>query len=190
METTAVATTATTRGEVHGTKATAQAMSFQAQGKPARTAQIQREPKPRTHVRHMSSSLLLSSSPLPWPSLLPPSSPLLWPSLLPPSNPLSRPSMLPSSSPLSWPSLLPPSSPLSWPSLLPPSNPLSRPSLLPSSSPFSRSNLLPPSSPLSWPSLLRGLSSSPSWPKTISTIWTYHRAEGILTIFLRGFDIS
>ena len=44
MATTAVATTATTHGEVHGTKAMAQAMSFQAQGKPARAAQIQREP--------------------------------------------------------------------------------------------------------------------------------------------------
>ena len=40
------------------------------------------------------------------------------------------------------------------------------------------------------PSYSHGLSNSPSRPKTISTIRTYHRAGGILTIFLHGFGIS
>ncbi|KAM1405681.1 hypothetical protein ACFXTH_000458 [Malus domestica] len=35
-----------------------------------------------------------------------------------------------------------------------------------------------------------GFPSSPSLHKTISTIQTYHRAWGILTTFLHGFDIS
>ncbi|KAM2945154.1 hypothetical protein COP2_028100 [Malus domestica] len=35
-----------------------------------------------------------------------------------------------------------------------------------------------------------GFPSSPSRPKTISTIRTYHRTGGILTIFFHGFDIS
>ena len=40
------------------------------------------------------------------------------------------------------------------------------------------------------PACSRSFSSSPSRPKTILTIWTYNRVEGILTTFLRGFDIS
>ncbi|KAM2913463.1 hypothetical protein COP2_044116 [Malus domestica] len=40
------------------------------------------------------------------------------------------------------------------------------------------------------PACSRGFPSSPSRPKTISTIRTYHRAGGILTTFFRGFDIS
>ena len=162
MATTVVATTATTRGEVHGTKATTQAMSFQAQGKPARAAQIQRKP-----------------------NALPSSSPSL---ALTCATRRAAHSCGPACSRRAAHFRGPVCSLRAAHSRGPTCSRRAA---------HSRGPACFPQQPTSrqvacsrGPACSFGFPSSPSRPKTISTIRTYHRAGGIFTTLLCGFDIS
>ncbi|KAM0984356.1 hypothetical protein ACFX2C_011775 [Malus domestica] len=200
MGTTAVATSVATRGEVHGAFTTARAVPSKAHGTkttiqavPSKFTWTQAQASHSHAPRIEQPASIIQPAPIKQPTLTTQPAPAEQPALVTQPAPDEQPT------PVAQPAFVEQPTPVAQPAPAKQPTPVAQPALAKQPALVTQPRRATHSrGPACFfraahshgPACSRGFPSSPSRPKTIPTIRTYHRAGGILTIFFRGFDIS